>query len=348
MKKAILYVNQFFGQIGGEDQAGIAPQIREGQIGPAMQFAKELVDTEVTHTIICGDNYMGSNTEDAVSQILDMLADKEFDIFLAGPAFQAGRYTVACGTICKAVKEKYGVPVVTSMNEETPGVNMFKKDMYILKGGNIASKMRKDVKAMAVVANKLLAGEPVGSASEDGYFARGIRHQAFRKDGKMASERMLEMLLAKLNGEPFVSELPIPKIDRVEIAPAILDLKKARIALLNTGGIVPVNNPDRIQSASATRWGRYDISGDHKLLSGEYKTIHAGFDPAAADADPNVITPVDALKELLKEGVYGSLHPYLYTTVGTGTTESEAARMAKEIVPLLIQDQVDGCILVST
>lgn len=47
----------------------------------------------------------------------------------------------------KAVKEKFGVPVVTSMNEETPGVDMFKKDMYILKGGNIASKMRQDVKA---------------------------------------------------------------------------------------------------------------------------------------------------------------------------------------------------------
>lgn len=205
MKKAILYVNQFFGQIGGEDQAGIGPQIHEGQVGPAMQFAKELVDTEVTHTIICGDNYMGSNTDEAVAEILGMLEGKEMDIFLAGPAFQAGRYTVACGTICKAVHEKFGVPVVTSMNEETPGVDMFKKDMIILKGGNIASKMRKDVKAMAKVANKILAGEPVGSADEDGYFARGIRHQAFRADRKPASERMIEMLVAKLNGEPFVS-----------------------------------------------------------------------------------------------------------------------------------------------
>ena len=90
---------------------------------------------------------MGSNTEQAVSMILDMLSDKEFDLFLAGPAFQAGRYGVACGTICKAVKEKYNVPVITSINEENPGAEMFKKDMYILKGGNIASRMRADVKA---------------------------------------------------------------------------------------------------------------------------------------------------------------------------------------------------------
>ena len=73
-----------------------------------MQFAKEL-DAEITHTIICGDNYMGSNTDAAVAKILEMLEGKEMDIFLAGPAFQAGRYGVACGTICKAVQEQFHV-----------------------------------------------------------------------------------------------------------------------------------------------------------------------------------------------------------------------------------------------
>lgn len=347
MKKAILYVNQFFGQIGGEDQAGVEPQIHEGQIGPAMQFAKE-VDAEITHTVICGDNYMGTNTDRAVETILGMLEGKEMDIFLAGPAFQAGRYGVACGTICKAVQDKFGVPAVTSMNVENPGVEMFKKDMYILKGGNIAAKMRQDVKAMAAVANKLLHGEQVGSAEDEGYFPRGIRRQVWREDGRRASERMVEMLVKKLNGEPFQTELPMPKLDRVPIAPAVKDLSKARIALVTTGGIVPVDNPDRIQSASATRWGRYDVSGADALKGGEFKTIHAGFDPAAADADPNVITPIDALKVLEKEGVYGSLHPYFYSTVGTGTTEAEASRMAKEMIPLFQEDNVDAVIMVST
>ena len=347
MKKAIIYLNQFFGQIGGEDKAGTEPEIHEGTVGPAMQYNRTL-DAEVTHTVICGDNYMGSNTEEAVATILGMLEDKEFDIFIAGPAFDAGRYGVACGTICKAVQEKFNVPVLTSMNEENPGANMFKKDMIILKGGASAAKMRKDLKAVVNVANKILNDQPVGSADEDGYFERGIRHQTWLEDGKPASKRMIEMLVAKLNGEPFQTELPIPKIDKVPIAPAIKDLGNARIALLNTGGIVPVYNPDHIQSASATRWGRYDISKMDRLESGVFKTIHAGFDPAAANADPNVITPVDALKALMKEGVFGSMHDYLYTTVGTGTTEAEAARMAKEIIPYLKEDLVDGCILVST
>ncbi|MGF6366571.1 glycine/betaine/sarcosine/D-proline reductase family selenoprotein B [Aequitasia blattaphilus] len=347
MKKAILYINQFFGQIGGEDKADFEPEIREGQVGPGIEFAKSL-NAELTHTIICGDNFMGSNTEEAVKIILEMLEGKEMDLFIAGPAFQAGRYGVACGTICKAVKEKFGVPVVTSMNVENPGVEMFKKDMYILQGGNIASRMRKDVKAMVSLCNKILNEEEIGWAEKEGYFGRGVRKQIWLEEGTPASVRMVDMLLKKLNGESFETELPIPKLDRVPIADAIKDLKSARIALVTTGGIVPVDNPDRIQSASATRWGRYDIGVIEALKSGEYKTIHAGFDPAAADADPNVITPVDALQVLQKEGVYGSLHPFFYSTVGTGTTQAEAERMAREIVPYLKEDKVDGVIMVST
>ena len=38
MKKAILYLNQFFGQIGGEDKADYEPEIREGLVGPALQL----------------------------------------------------------------------------------------------------------------------------------------------------------------------------------------------------------------------------------------------------------------------------------------------------------------------
>ena len=345
-KKAIVYINQFFGQLGGEDTADVAPSITEGQIGPAMAYNAQLNDCEVTHTIICGDNYMGSNTEDAVNTILGMLEDKEFDIFIAGPAFNAGRYGVACGTICKAVAEKFNKPVITSMNQENPGMEMFRKDMIIMKGGNIASKMRKDLGEVVRVANKILAGEPVGAAADEGYFPTGHRHQTFIEEN--AADRFMKMLHARIQGTPYVSEMIVPKLDRVPIAEPIKDLKSARIAMLTTGGIVPVDNPDRIQSASATRWGRYDISEMDALKGGEFMTIHAGFDPAAANANPNRIMPIDAMKVLLKEGVYGSLHPYFYATVGTGTTEKEAARMANEIIPLLQEDNVDACIMVST
>lgn len=349
MKKAILYINQFFGQIGGEEEADFAPEIREGLVGPAIELQKQLgEDIKVTHTIICGDNYMGSNTEEAVNTILGFLEDKEFDIFFAGPAFRAGRYGVACGNIGKAVSEKFNVPVISSMNEENPGVEMFRKDIYIFKGGKSAAAMRKDIKKMADFGKKIVKGETLLSAEEEGYFGRGLRRQVWLDPPVTAADRVVDMLLKKLNGEPFKTELPIPPVDTVPIAPPIKDLSKATIAIVTSGGIVPVDNPDRIQSASATRWGKYDISNMERLEAGVFKTIHAGFDPMVANQNPNVIVPLDALRAYEKEGKIGKVHEYFYTTVGTGTTQGEAARMAREIVEHLKEGQVDGVILVST
>ncbi len=54
------------------------------------------------------------------------------------------------------------------------------------------------------------------------------------------------------------------------------------------------------------------------------------------------------MKAYEKEGKIGKLHKYFYSTVGTGTTEAEAARMAREIIKCLKEDNVDGVILTST
>lgn len=107
MKKAILYINQFFGQIGGEDMAHVEPQIHDKLVGPAMAYQTALgKEIQITHTIVCGDNYMGSNTEQGIATILDFLEGKEFDIFFAGPAFRAGRYGAACGHISAKLSKK--------------------------------------------------------------------------------------------------------------------------------------------------------------------------------------------------------------------------------------------------
>ncbi|SHI80789.1 glycine reductase [Lutispora thermophila DSM 19022] len=351
MKKAILYINQFFGQIGGEEMADYAPEVREGLVGPALELQKQLGEEyQVTHTIICGDNFMGSRQEEAIKTILSSLEGKDFDIFFAGPAFRAGRYGNACGNICKAVKEKFNVPVITSMNEENPGVEMFRKDMYIFKGGASAASMRKDVAAMARFAKKLMNGEELFSAEEEGYFGRGIRRQVYLDPPVNAADRVIDMLLKKIRGEEFKSELPIPPSDLVPIAPAISpdELSKIKVALVTSGGIVPVGNPDRIQSASATKWGKYDISELDDLVEGEFMTIHAGYDPAAANADPDVVVPLDALRAYEREGKIGGVYKYFYATVGTGTTQAEAARMGREIAAELVADGVKAVILTST
>ncbi len=349
MKKAIHYINQFFGQIGGEDKADFAPEIREGFVGPGLLLNNLLSpEIEVSHTIICGDNFFGSRKQEAIDRILEFLEDKEFDIFIAGPAFMAGRYGVACGGICKAVKEKFNVPVITSMFVENPGVEMYRKDIYIFPGGNGAVAMRKDMPKMANFAKKILAEETILPAEKEGYLPRGIRLEAFKESTVSGADRVVDMLLMKLKGKEFKTEMPLPVIDRVPIANQVRDLSQASIALVTSGGIVPKGNPDRIQSASATKWGRYNISELDELEAGQWETIHAGFDPSAANANPNRIVPLDALRYFEKEGKIGRVHEYMYSTVGTGTTQAEASRMGTEIAQLLKDANVSAVIFTST
>ena len=135
--KIVHYLNQFFGGIGGEDKADFQPEVREEIIGPGMALNAGLGDDyEIVATVICGDNYFGENLDKATDTIIEMVKKYEPDIFVAGPAFNAGRYGVACGTICKAVEERLGIPVLSGMYEENPGADMFKQDVILVKTGN--------------------------------------------------------------------------------------------------------------------------------------------------------------------------------------------------------------------
>ena len=346
--KAIHYINQFFGQVGGEEMADQTPIFHDELIGCSMMLNGMMPDIEVTNTIVCGDNYITNHTDEALKEIFAWLDKKEFDIFFAGPAFMAGRYGVGCGIICKAVSERYNVPVITSMNEENPGVEEYKAIAYIFKGGRKATFMKADITPMAKFAEKIAKGEELLPAAQEGYFPRGIRSEIPYPDGIIAADRVIDMLLKKLNGEPFQTELIIPKMEKIPPAAPVLDLSKATIALVSSSGVVPVDNPDRIQSASAQKWGKYDISKLDNLPEGVFKTIHAGFDPAAMCAVPDRGIPVDAMRYFEKQGKIGKLYDWFYVTVGTGTTQAFAAKFGKEIAQELHDAKVDAVVLTST
>ena len=44
MKKIVYYVNQFYGQIGGEEAADQTPIVKEGSVGPAVAMQEALKD----------------------------------------------------------------------------------------------------------------------------------------------------------------------------------------------------------------------------------------------------------------------------------------------------------------
>ena len=346
--KAIHYINQFFAGIGGEDKADQTPIFHDNLIGNSNLLNNMMPDIEVTNTIVCGDNYITNHTDEALKEIFAWLDTKEFDIFFAGPAFMAGRYGVGCGIMCKAVSERYNVPVITSMNEENPGVEEYKAAAYIFKGGRKATFMKQDLTPMAAFAEKIAKGEELLPAAQEGYFPRGVRAEIPEPNGIIAADRVIDMLLKKLNGEPFQTELIIPKMEKIPPAAPVLDLSKATIALVSSSGVVPVDNPDRIQSASAQKWGKYDISKLDNLPEGVFKTIHAGFDPAAMCAVPDRGIPVDAMRYFEKQGKIGKLYDWFYVTVGTGTTQAFAAKFGKEIAQELHDAKVDAVVLTST
>ena len=345
--RIVHYINQFFAQIGGEEMAHVKPEYREGPVGPGLAFNAAFGDAaEIVGTVICGDSYFNENMDQAEAEILDMIKAQKPDLFIAGPAFNAGRYGVACGAIAAAVKKNLDIPAMTGMYEENPGVDMFKTAVYIVSTRNSAVGMRDAVKKMSALALKLARKEPIGASVEEGYIPRGIRVNLFEKE--RGSKRAVDMLLKKLADKPFTTEYPMPNFDRVDPRPAVKDITKAKIALVTSGGIVPLGNPDHIESSSATKYGRYDITGVDDLTQETYATAHGGYDPSYANQDADRVLALDVLREFEKEGKIGSLYPFFFSTVGNGTAVKSAVAFAEDFSKELIKENVQAVILTST
>jgi len=344
--RVVHYLNQFFGQIGGEDKAGMTPVDKPGHVGPGMALAAALgTGAEIVGTVICGDTYFGENIDRATGEVVELISKYQPDLVIAGPAFNAGRYGTACGAVCAAVAERLGVPVVSGMYPENPGVDMFRSKVYIVETGDSAVGMRQAIPKMAALALKLAAGEKLSPAA-DGYISRGIRENYFADTTGAA--RAVEMLVKKLKGEAFTTEYPMPKFDRVEPNPAIENMATATIALVTSGGIVPKGNPDHIESSSASKFGRYSLEGVDVLTAETHQTAHGGYDPVYANQNPNRVLPVDVMRDLEREGVIGKLHNTFYTTVGNGTSVANAKKYAAAIANELIEAKVQGVVLTST
>jgi len=346
MKEArvVHYLNQFFGQIGGEDKAGEPPQSREGAIGPGL-----LLDTllkpggRIVGTIICGDNYFADSKEDTVGRLVELARSFNPDLLIAGPAFNAGRYGIACGEVCSSASRILAIPAVTGMFRENPGVELYRRQTYIVETKGSAAGMKGALSKMAPLALKLVTGSAVGSPSEDGYIPRGIRRN--RPVERGAAERAVAMLLAKLSGAPYVTEVSNPEAVPKEPAPPLEDVSSAVIALVTEGGLVPKGNPDRIEGARCTKFARYDLG---PLSGAVFECIHRGFDVSRVNEDPNRLVPGDVLREMEQQGEVGRILPFFYSTCGCGTFVKEAQRIGRELAESLKKDGASGVILSAT
>jgi glycine reductase len=341
--KIVHYINQFYAGLGGEEKADLKPEKRDGFVGPGMALNKDLGDAgEVVGTVICGDSYFNENLEEASQEILDMIKSYSPDIVVVGPAFNAGRYGMACGTVAKLVQENLDIPAVGGMYTENPGLELYRRFGYFVPTGDSAASMRTAMPEMVAVVKKLIAGEPV----TEGVFEKGLRKNYFAKE--RGSRRAVDMLLKKIAGESFVTEYPMPVFDRVDPQPAIKDMTKARVALVTSSGAVPIGNPDFIESSSASKYGRYSLEGITNFTPENGETAHGGYDPVYANDDLDRVLPVDVVKEMVKSGEIGSLHSYWYSTVGNGTSVGNSKGFGINIAKQLLEDGVEAVLLTST
>jgi glycine reductase len=332
------YLNQFFAGLGGEEAAGAAPVRIAGVVGPGRGLG-----LDVAFTLACGDDYFGEHEDEALAELLRWLDEQRPDVLVCGPSFGSGRYGYACGMLAREAARR-GIPAVCGMDPESPGVIAAEGAAYIVPTSANVAGMRDALPRLAELARRLAAGEEIGSPEEEGYLPRGLRRNEHA--GVSGAARAIELLLAKLGGETKTEVAA--RFDSVPPPPPVDDLASAKLALVTEAGCVPRGNPDGLPTIRASAWLRYPLPAAGGLANGEYESVHGGFDVSAANADPNRLVPLDAVRALLAEGRIGSLHDSFYTTTGNGTPVAASTKFGQEIAAELNEAGVHAVLLSGT
>jgi glycine reductase len=344
--RVVHLVNQFFAGIGGEEQAHVGVSTRDGAVGPGRALQAALGDAAaIVATLVCGDNFAAERPDEmarAVGEELDRLRPS---VLVAGPAFGSGRYGLACARACLAAAAR-GVPAVTAMHPDNPGAQAFRREVIVLPTGESSTSMPAAVAALARVAVRLGRGETLGPAELEGYLPQGRRRVWDR--GRPGHERALDMLLAKLHGRPFATEVPYNPPERVTPAPPVRDLARATIAMVTTGGLVRKGNPDRQVAANATRYHRHGVRELESLTPEGWEAYHAGYFNHIVNRNPNYVLPLSFLRDLERRGQIGAVHEWIYALPGVSTPVAVARGLGRSIAEDLRDSQVAGCLLVAT
>jgi glycine reductase len=229
------------------------------------------------------------------------------------------------------------------MHPENPGLGEA-AGTAVVESGATSRHMRDSLDKLAAAIVKLAAGEQL--TAQDGRIGPVARMN--RLADRSAAERAVALLLTRLGGDRDATEIPLPDFDRVTPAAPIADAAEAVFALVTEGGFVPVGNPDRLESARASKWVRYSLDGLDSAETGAFMSVHGGFSTQWANADPNRILPLDVARAMEREGAIGRLHGEVLATTGNGTTVADARRFGMEWAAELRQANIQAVILTAT
>ncbi|MBR5490263.1 MAG: glycine/betaine/sarcosine/D-proline family reductase selenoprotein B [Oscillospiraceae bacterium] len=344
--RVVHYINQFFGQIGGEDAANSEIIVEEKPIGPGIGINSMLAGRgEIVATIICGDNYIAEDLDAVTEKVVEIVKQYEPDIFFAGPAFNAGRYGVACGSVCAAVKKQLGIPAVTAMFEENPGREIYAPDICILKAADNARRMAVELKKMVAFGLSLYDGTIEYDPEKEGFFERGW--MILKRHEERASMRAINMLMDKMANRPYKTEIPMQIEEKIPAPAPLTNLAESTIVLITDGALCPQGNPEGMKTSTSTQFHVYSTEGKDSLTKEEYTCVHGGFDTSYVLADPNRLVPLDALRKLERDGVC-KVHNAFLSTSGLTTPVTNSINIAKGMIEYVRNHGIDAAILTST
>jgi glycine reductase len=324
------YLNQFFGGIGGEEKADTPLEVREGPVGPGRALQPLLgAQGSVVATLVCGDDYVAEREEAAGAAIREALQRYAPGLVLAGPAFDSGRYGLGCALACR-IARSLRIPAVTGMYPDNAAIITHRRELVAVSTGLDPSEMRAILARMAALGLRLVRGEPLGSAAEEGYVPHGVRRLVVKD--RVGYERAVDMLLDRVAGRPFVSEIQVQQYDGVPPAPPVRDLARATIGIVVSTGIVPRGNPDRLPGARALEAGRYSIEGLASLDVARWESAHGGFNTKILNTrSPDYALPLATLRALEAEGAIAGIYPWIYSTVGNQTAVGPARAIGRRV-----------------
>ena len=120
-------------------------------------------------------------------------------------------------------------------------------------------------------------------------------------------------------------------------APISKPLSECRVALASSGGVF-LEGQEPFQFEDDTSLREIPVDTDMAQL----RVAHFGYPTGDAQRDPNCVFPLERLRELVNEGVIGSLSPRAFTFMGGIYSQR---RVKEELIPPLLakvkEDNID-------
>ena len=168
--------------------------------------------------MVCGDNFFQERR--SRSRLFDGGDEPVYARLVhCRSAFHAGRYGLACAKAASFVRQRWNIPALTALYEENPGTQEIGRYVLAIQTGSSAASMQATIKRCADLAALLLKKDVDGVERFKEEYCLKIPRRFTVQAGAADSVRAVDMLIAKLRGVAFESEIPRSSLRPIRFPP---------------------------------------------------------------------------------------------------------------------------------